>query len=366
MAEQRFDNTTKSFYRRLFSSWGIAVETERPVFARERTIDLVVECSADDIKRLQKTVFSYFRALNGIELKGPADPLTVKDHNVIMMRAWGLGGVDNKKKNKKTGEEQNPSDDIESATDESDIPKAELTYREEYRIPSNRTVTIISVVRPDKILNQLQKEIGFVPTDKPGIYHCDDHLPQWIIHPDELKLIPENYPLLALSRGKKLAAFIDLCIREGLTHYLELAVDVGVMTDPLVIWQKILEVEQMEQLMNKEVLQVMNEVFRRKPQFFMENFSFFRETLDESTRRSEEAGFKHGRLRSEQQTLIRQLRRKFKEVPAAVVRRVERTNDRKQLESWLDQILSANSLAEMNLLPANESNNGGVSAISNQ
>ena len=94
MAEQRFDNTTKSFYRRLFSSWGIAVETERPVFARERTIDVVVQCTPDDISRLQNTVFFYFRDLNGMELKGPGDPLTVKDHNLIMMRGWGLGAVE--------------------------------------------------------------------------------------------------------------------------------------------------------------------------------------------------------------------------------------------------------------------------------
>jgi len=144
----------------------------------------VVQCTPDDIKRLQNTVFFYFDDLNGIELKGPGDPLTVKDHNVIMMRSWGLGAVENKKK-KKTDKEI-AADDIESTTDESEVSKLKLTYREEYRLPSNRTVTIICVVRPDKILNQLQKEIGFVPTNKPGIYHCDDHLRQWIIHPDEL------------------------------------------------------------------------------------------------------------------------------------------------------------------------------------
>ena len=69
----------------------------------------------------------------------------------------------------------------------------------------------------------------------------------------------------------------------------------------------------MEQLMSKEVLQVMNEVYQRKPQFFIDNFSFFRETLESR----EDSGFKRGL----QQTLIRQLHRRFKDVPASVVQR---------------------------------------------
>ena len=118
----------------------------------------------------------------------------------------------------------------------------------------------------------------------------------------------------------------------------------------------------MEQLMTKEVLQVMDKVFQRNPQLFMDNFTVFRDTLEEREetgfKRGEDSGFKRGTLRSQQQMLIRQLHRKFKNVPASVVLRVESTQDRTQLESWVDEILFANSLAEMGLLPAESSHNG--------
>jgi hypothetical protein len=74
--KEPFDNSAKAFYRQLFEDWGILVETERVVFSRERTIDLVVTCSDSDQERLQTTVFSHFKRLNAIELKGINDRLT--------------------------------------------------------------------------------------------------------------------------------------------------------------------------------------------------------------------------------------------------------------------------------------------------
>jgi len=79
-------------YYRLFQNWGVKVETEREVFSRARTIDLVVTCSTEaEREQLQNTVFSHFRQLNALELKGFHDPLTIDNFNRIMMRAWGMG-----------------------------------------------------------------------------------------------------------------------------------------------------------------------------------------------------------------------------------------------------------------------------------
>ncbi|MEZ4866331.1 MAG: hypothetical protein R3C14_33750 [Caldilineaceae bacterium] len=73
------------------------------------------------------------------------------------------------------------------------------------------------MTRPERILDELGSELRFVATAEPGIYHSDQSLPQWIIHPSELSLAPKNYPLLPLARGEKLAQFIELCLQAGLT-----------------------------------------------------------------------------------------------------------------------------------------------------
>ncbi|RKZ38329.1 MAG: hypothetical protein DRQ41_12220 [Gammaproteobacteria bacterium] len=56
----------------------------------------------------------------------------------------------------------------------------------------------------------------------------------------------KHHQLLPLARGKKLEDFIALCVCEGLNDYLQLILDVGLATDPEVIWRKILEVKQMK------------------------------------------------------------------------------------------------------------------------
>jgi hypothetical protein len=100
-SHEPFDDTAKAFYRDLFKKrWGLVVETEKEVFARGRKIDLVVKCTDSDLVRLQNTIFSHFRELNALELKGINDPLTLADYNRIMMRAWGLGGHGEEKEKK--------------------------------------------------------------------------------------------------------------------------------------------------------------------------------------------------------------------------------------------------------------------------
>jgi hypothetical protein len=54
-------------------------------------------------------------------------------------------------------------------------------------------------------------------------------------------------------------------------------------------------------------------------------------------------------VRSRQQTLVRQMRKKFGRVPAKVVRRIEGTIDVTQLETWLDEFATANQLADISV-----------------
>jgi len=50
-----------------------------------------------------------------------------------------------------------------------------------------------------------------------------------------------------------------------------------------------------------------------------------------------------------QQTLVRQLRRRFGDVPAEVVNTVQATSDVDQLDDWLDRLVTADTLDELEI-----------------
>jgi ATP-dependent RNA circularization protein (DNA/RNA ligase family) len=52
-------------------------------------------------------------------------------------------------------------------------------------------------------------------------------------------------------------------------------------------------------------------------------------------------------IETRQQTLIRQLRRRFGKLPAKVTRAINATTTADQLDEWLDRFATANSLDEM-------------------
>jgi hypothetical protein len=326
---QPFDDSVKSFYRRFFERLGMQAVSQYETFARSRAIDLVVECTEVDRLRLQPTIFAHFRLLNALELKGIHDPLTLADYNRIMMRGWGLGL-------RKVG-------DGEAETEE--VQRLAPSDHESYLFPDKRTITIVCVTRPTRILNQLRDQLRFLPTNQAGVYFCDSQLPQWIIHPTELALVPGNYPLLPLARGEKLAQFIEVCAREGLTDYLQLVLDVGLTTDPYVIWNKILEVKQMKAIVPEETWPLVDRFLRETPEV-LEKLTIFQEVLDRE-RRAEQQGEQRGR----QQTLLLVLRHKFGGLPEDVVKRIEATNDSEQLERWIEQALDANMLTEIEFIP---------------
>jgi hypothetical protein len=279
---------------------------------------------------LQDTIFAHFRRLNDLELKGVHDPLTLPGLNLIMMRAWGLGALE---------PEEEPGEEAEADA------AARRAEREADRLPRQRTVTIVCVTRPDRVLDDLREEWGFLPTNEPGIYLRDEGMPQWIIYPTELELVPRNYPLLPLARGEKLRQFIEVCLREGLTEYLQLILDVGFATDPVVIWQKILEVKQMKPVLTEETWKAIDEFFRQTPEA-PGKLPSLQEAMQEVL--AEE------RLHERQRTIIRLLRHKFPEVSEEVEQRIEATEDPERLDAWLDHILDADTLAEVERGPQTE------------
>ena len=140
-------------------------------------------------------------------------------------------------------------------------------------------------------------------------------------------------------------------MREGLEDYFQLAIDIGMTTEPELILHKILEVQQMKRLkLREETWQVVDQlVFHEMPEV-QEKMVSLQQLLAENKKQAEQEGERRGErrgeLRNQRRTLIRQLHRKFASVPVNVVQRIEKTDDLQQLDDWLDQVLVANSLTE--------------------
>ncbi|MEZ4867804.1 MAG: hypothetical protein R3C14_41140 [Caldilineaceae bacterium] len=315
-----FDDTAKTRYRNYFERRGIRAIPQYEVFSLSRATDLMVECSKEDMVGLQNTIFAHFRRINALEFKGIHDPLTAPDLNLILMRAWGFGVVDK-------GQQDAAAKSSSQATF--------LSTEEIARMPRQRTATVVCVTRPRNILDTWQDEFCFVQTDESGIY-CDNaqKVPTWIIHPTELALKPTNYALLPLARGRKLEQFIELCLAQGLVEYLQLTLDIGLVSDPDVIWRKIMEVFGMELTIHEETWPYIDEFFRNVPEA-MQKVPSFQEALEESERQGQ------------RRMLLRFLHHKFGDLPNKVIQLIEKTSDAEQLDHWMDQVFDAESLAAM-------------------
>ena len=310
-----FDESAKGFLRQWFETRGIAVEVEFAVFPRERTIDLLIRCRARDLQRLRETVFAHFRRLNDVELKGEGDPLTLEDYNTILARAWAVGGRSSgKAESPRLSGGVGPLDDTD-------------------RLPSSRTVTLVCVTRPQRLLEELNREMGIQPTERPGVYHRADQQGIWIIHPNELELKPANYPLLPLTTGPQRDAFVEICTQEGLIDHLQLTLDIakGDLA-PAEILQRVMGLEK-KMPMTREVFEIWDQYIRSRPHMKEE---FIDSPQRETLRRM----------------LMRLLRRKFVEVPDEIVAYIGATDDMDQLEAWMERFVDAETLDEVGILPS--------------
>ena len=94
----------------------------------------------------------------------------------------------------------------------------------------------------------------------------------------------------------------------------------------------------MKHMIREETWPVIDQFFRAMPEAFRK-IPTFQEVLVESQRQGQQIG--------EQRTLIRQLHRKFPDVPTNLVQHIEATFDQKQLDNWSDQIIFAQELADI-------------------
>jgi hypothetical protein len=62
-----------------------------------------------------------------------------------------------------------------------------------------------------------------------------------------------------------------------------------------------------------------------------------------------EEGRRAGEIHSRQQTLIRQLRRRFGRVPRATVQLIRATEDTARLDAWLDNFATGQTLADVGI-----------------
>jgi len=168
-----------------------------------------------------------------------------------------------------------------------------------------------------------------------------------------LALVPKNYPLLPLARGKRLEKFISLCVREGLNDYLRLILDIGLATDPEVIWRKILETKQMRPMIREDTWPIIDQFFREMPEAIGKLPTFqeaLADSLKQGKQQGQEIGEQQGALHNEHRLVLRQLQRRFKQVPKGIVQKIEATSDLEQLDQWLVQIITAKELEEIERL----------------
>jgi len=105
----------------------------------------------------------------------------------------------------------------------------------------------------------------------------------------------------------------------------------------------------MKPMIREETWPIIDQFFREMPEA-IGKLPTFQEALAESLRRGEQQGLQQGALRTLRQTLIRQLHRKFIHVPEGLVQRIEKCSNLDQLDRWLDQIISAQELADIERL----------------
>lgn len=167
---------------------------------------------------------------------------------------------------------------------------------------------------------------------------------------DPLAIVPKNYPLLPLARGQKLRQFIDLCLENEWSSYLQFIIDIAKSIDPSEVFVKIMETLHMTYKLRPEFVLQFDQFLRDRPEMLSE-MPTWREAVERASHiaalRAEQEGEKRGKLQEKQHSLTLLLQHKFPDVPATVLARVQETNDLVQLEQWTLQILTATTWQEM-------------------
>jgi len=300
---QDYDSAYKAFYERLFHGWNVPVQTEVEVSRRAKSIDVVIWCETRHLQRLQGTVFAHFRRINTLELKGPEDPLNRANYMLIVSRAYGLLAKQ----------------------------KAEADG-----LPQNATINIVCSVRPDTILDRLQSELHFVPTDEPGVYLCDQEIPRRIFVATELEVVEKNYPLLILAKGAKLLEFFERIVEEGLDEYIEILFQVAVDIDPETLTEGVRRMAKRSPEYQANLERALTNLFTFSPES-AQRISPFREILEERERNAK------------QEDLVLLLESRFGTLSSELVSRLDAVRNVDELTRLYKRALQAQTLDEIGL-----------------
>ncbi|MEM7535501.1 MAG: hypothetical protein AAF639_25215 [Chloroflexota bacterium] len=344
-----FDDTSKFFYRDFFLKLQLEADTETNVFDKARAIDLVVICHPKDHPTLENTIFHHFETVNDMEFKGDNDPLTLDNYYLIIARAYALAYH---KEKQRIEEDKGKKADAKKAGTKKSGAKQEKPRR---FLPRDMTLTIICVTRPDTILDELEDELGFEETTESGIYYNAQQIDQWIIHPSELEVVPKNYPLLPLSRGKTLEAFMEVCLREGLHEYLELILSLRLYKDPSTVLEKILEVTEMNEYMpwSEKTQAVVDRFFTVFPEYKERVIATtleqgieqgFEKGVEIGREEGHEKGLEKGKILAKQETLLDLIKYKFSDIPTIVLTMIEDNEDMDLLSRWMNVVLDTNDI----------------------
>ena len=257
-----YDSAYKEFYERLFQNWNIPVETQVEVSRRAKSIDVVIKCDVERIKRLKETAL----------------------------------------------------------------------------------LTIVCSVRPDKILDDLQTELCFFPTSESGIYLNTQRIEERIIVSTELDVIEKNYPLLILSKGKKLLEFFEEVVMKGLTEYMEILLDIGIFTDPETIIEGVRRMSERHHELTPGLKRALESWFEDYPQHIHE-MAPIRRVLEEERRNASMNAI----LRVKRETLSLLLESKFGPLSEEFVSALEAVRDVDKLTQLYKRALRAQMLEEVGL-----------------
>ena len=166
--------------------------------------------------------------------------------------------------------------------------------KEAEQLPTNATLTIVCSVRPDKILDNLNTELRFSPTDEPGIYFREQEIERRIVVATELDVIEKNYPLLIFAKGKKLFAsltddcvlrleFFEAVVRKGLTEYIEIIFQVGVSIDPETLTEGVRRMKEWSPEFKANLERALENLFEFSPES-IDRIAPFRRALEEERR----------------------------------------------------------------------------------
>ena len=75
--------------------------------------------------------------------------------------------------------------------------------------------------------------------------------------------------------------------------------------------------------------------------------------IEQGERKGERKGRNEAAIETRQQMLIRLLRRRFQDIPGEIVNAVQATREIDRLDQWLDRLVTADSLHELEISDAN-------------